>query len=137
MSFYTSPGYDLNYFLIMNPDFETRLTREADLLEVYRQEFNRKLIELQIPDSDKFHLTPEFLQQIMKEKALYGFNIMLSLLPAIMRETEGTDDTTAMFRDENEKRKIIQKTFKDERFTTYLRFYLKKFDALGTLDLGL
>lgn len=133
MSFYTSPGYDLNYFLLMSPDLKTRQTREHDLLEAYRVEFNKSLKEYKY--SKAFELSEGLLRDAMKQKAIYGFNMMLTTFPAILRDGEAHEgDSTAMFRDEEQRQRVVAELVENELFIKYLRFHLKKFNSDGVFD---
>lgn len=120
---------------MISPDYQTRLTREGDLLEVYREEFNRQLKELKTADPG-FILTPELMQQVVREKALYGFNMMMTVLPVMLRDN-CDKDSTAVFTDAGEQKRVVQRTFQNEQFKTYLKYYLRKFNDFGTFDLDL
>lgn len=133
ISFYTSPGYDLNYFLVMSPDSDTRMTKEEDLLEVYREEFNKKLKEFKY--RKEFTLTKELLQRVMVEKAFYGFVMMLTLFPAILQKDSSAKDTIAIFVDEEQRKRVFRQIMAHETFEKYLRFYLRKFDRLGVFNI--
>lgn len=109
------------------------MTKEESLLEVYREEFNKKLKEYQY--SKEFTLTKELLQRVVVEKALYGFVMMLTLFPAILQKESSAKDTIAIFVDEHQRKRVFRQIMAHETFDRYLRFYLRKFDRLGVLDI--
>lgn len=113
-----------------------RFNREGDLLEIYRLEFNNKLKEYNYPKS--FTLTREMLQKAMMEKALYGFNMMLTTLPAILRDASATaEHSGAVFLNDQERQRAQREMMRNPQFLEYLQFYLKKFEGMGVLDLQL
>lgn len=117
----------------MSPNFETRTTREAELLEVYREAFNEKLEEYNY--NKDFTLTKDLLERVMKQKAIYGFNMMLTVFPAILRDgKEHAGDTTAMFKNADERKRVMQEMFQLDLFVQYLQFHLKKFNRMGIFD---
>lgn len=126
LPFYTSPGYDLNYFIVTSPDMETRLNREEDLLDIYKTTFNRKLSEL---GYDGFLLTKEKLLKSYKQKSLYGFTMMLTVLPVTLRNPDGQTQDMA----ENMKN-MLNALFTNEDFITIIKYSLRKFQKMGTFD---
>lgn len=133
LSFYTSPGYDLNYFLVMSPNLETRTTREEEFLEAYREEFNTKLREFNY--NKDFTLSQELLQQVFKDKAIHGFNMMLTTLPAFLRPSkQHSSESVEMFTNEIERKKAMREIIQSDLYVKYLRFHLKKFNRMGVLD---
>lgn len=128
MPFYTSPGYDLHYFMITSPDLETRLHHEKELLEIYRMTFNKKLFEMGFTS---FELTKEKLRKSYEQKSIYGFTMMLTILPIIMRTVapEGdSDDKEAVVKN------MLQTLFGNEEFLTILKHSMRKFKKLGTFN---
>lgn len=117
----------------MSPNFETRTTREEDLLEVYRTTFNRKLREFNYVQ--EFQLSKELLKEVMRQKAIYGFNMMLTTFPAILRDSDKhSGDSIEMFKDEAEMQRVAREMVQNDLFINYLRFHLKKFHRGGVFD---
>lgn len=111
------------------------MTRGKDMLEAYRIEFNKKLREYNY--SKQFTLSRELLDQVVKEKALHGFNMLLITLPAILRPSDQHDaDSTAMFSDENARERAFRDMIQNELYVKYLRFHLKQFNDIGALDIA-
>lgn len=137
LSFYTSPGYDLSYFLMMSPDYETRETKQETLLEDYRLEFNQKLKEYNYRKD--FYLSEELLDKVMKHKSIYAFNMMLTVFPATTRKSSdfAGENTTAMFVNEKERGRAMREIFANERLVKYMKLELKKFNRMGVLDVEL
>lgn len=105
------------------------------MLEAYRIEFNKKLREYNY--SKQFELSPELLDQVVKEKALHGFNMMLITLPAILRPSiQQGAESTAMFSDEKAREKAFGDLIQNELYLKYLRFHLKQFNDMGVLDIA-
>lgn len=128
MPFYTSPGYDLNYFMITSPDLQTRLEHEKDLLRIYKEAFNAKLQDL---SCDQHILTDDRLRIIYKQKSIYGFTMMLTIMPLIMRTVSEGVQTE----DKNETiDRSMNALFANEDFVAILKYSLRKFMKMGTFD---
>lgn len=102
------------------------MNREKDLLEIYKTTFNRKLSEL---GYDGFLLTKEKLLKSYKQKSLYGFTMMLTVLPVTLRNSEGQTQDMA----ENMKN-MLNALFTNEDFITIMKYSLRKFQKMGTFD---
>ena len=102
------------------------------MLEVYREEFNMRM--QQFP-SIEFRLTKDVLKKVMLERALYGFNMMLLILPAVMARPDAeTKETVELFADELKQHRMVQDSMENPTFIAYLKHYLVKFDRLGVFD---
>lgn len=133
MPFYSSPGYDLNYFLVTSPDLQTRLHREEELLTHYKTLFNEKISALGFKD---LQLSGEELRAAYEEKSIFGFTMMLTILPLIMRsvsEEEAEQDESSMDPRDGVKR-IQNALFSNEDFIAILKYSLRKFCRMGTFD---
>lgn len=108
---------------------DTRLNREKDLLKIYREAFNAKLTELGFED---FHLTEEKLREAYKQKSIFGFTMMLTIMPLIMRTVPEEGES----QDKEKNMQNMQKAlFANEDFIAILKYSLRKFQKLGTFDL--
>lgn len=108
---------------------ETRLNREKDLLCIYKNRFNEKVREL---GADQYELTEENFIRAYKQKSLFGFNMMLTILPVLMRKVPQQGDDP-MDKEAN-LRNMIQVLFSNEDFIAILKYSLRKFQKMGTFD---
>lgn len=127
MPFYSSPGYDLNYFLISSPNLETRFNHEKELLSLYKTAFNKQLEEL----DHSFQLSTEKLQRAYKGKAIYGFTMMLTILPLIFRNVEAAGDSEDI---QTNFRNMQNALFANEDFIAILKFNLRKWQRINLFD---
>lgn len=105
------------------------MNREKDLLRIYKNRFNEKVCDL---GADQHQLTEEKFSRAYKQKSLFGFNMMLTLLPVIMRKgpQEGDDPTDK----EANLRNMIESSFSNEDFIAILKYSLRKFKKMGTFE---
>lgn len=67
MSFYTSPGYDINYFLSTSPTNEVRENHVDNLIENYYNNFSRILTKLTTT-----HHSLDALKKEIESREFYG-----------------------------------------------------------------
>lgn len=109
---------------------DTRLNRENDLLAAYRVAFDAKLTDLGLVD--EFTLTDAKLQQAVEQKSIYGFTMMLTTLPLMMRTVPPTEGESP---DHMENiRRMQNALFANEDYVTILKYSLRKFQKMGTFD---
>lgn len=107
---------------------DTRLNREVDLLRVYKRSFNQKVSDLGL---DEHRLTTEKLQQAYEQKSIFGFTMLLTILPLIMRNVpEGGDSDDKV----GNLKKMQDELFKNGDFIAIAKYSLRKFQKMGTFD---
>ncbi|XP_035790865.1 uncharacterized protein LOC118466080 [Anopheles albimanus] len=131
ISFYTSPGVDLNYALSNCPNYETR-ARLDELIEVYYRSFSSTLQQL--------HYRPiPSLEQVKREiRRLEFFSLVciVSILPIVLMDK--TDELVADFDslvDETKSQKAREIQYNGANYQRIVRPMLEEFDRRQLLDI--
>lgn len=92
MSFYSSPGIDINYFLNTSPRLEVRQQSRDELIKSYYSEFYKTLKIL----DDASWTTPLISLDEMKReigtREFYGFMASVGILPIVLMDKETAKD---------------------------------------------
>jgi len=130
LSFYSSPGIDINYFLCTSPKHEVRVNRRNDMVNDYYGSFYDTLAALSHPKIP----TLEELEADLLRKEFYGFIACVSVMPIVLMEKQSEmgsgmdamldDKTAASFR---------EICFNGARHKEAMKYTLKRFEELNIL----
>lgn len=128
MSYYGSPGLDLNFFFNTSVQLSVLKDKRTSLEEEY---YNQLQMSLKKLDFDRIP-TLKAIQQEILDKEFYGFWAMVQSFP--MTSFSRDDTNIELYNDMNEihlKRKMM---FSSNRMTDTLKYSLLRFDELGILN---
>jgi Ecdysteroid kinase-like family len=131
MSFYSSPGIDINYFLCTSPKHEVRVHRRNDLINAYYGSFYDTLTTLNHP---KIPTLAELEADLLR-KEFYGFIACVSVLPIVLMEkqSEAGSGMDAML-DEKTSGSFREICFNGARYKEAMKHSLKRFEELNILS---
>ncbi|XP_065364309.1 uncharacterized protein LOC135957488 [Calliphora vicina] len=131
LSFYGSPGCDLNFFLNTSVQLDILKTKRNDLIEIYYKSFSECL------DYMRYENIPslEDLKYELRSRELYGLFALFGFLPMVTLPKELSGDTSIeAFTNEEYKNKKLESIFARDELTNHLKYSLKRFEELGVLD---
>ena len=128
ISFFTSPGLDINYCLYTCPRTEVRERHRLELFDVYYHSLFRTLSHL------NYTRIPSFADVLMEIRkfSLYGLISAISFLPLVYMTNMATENEPILepFADEN----MYRKCYKNEAYQDAIIPILQRFEELGKLD---
>ncbi|KAE8573988.1 uncharacterized protein [Halyomorpha halys] len=134
MSFYNSPGYDLQYFLNTSPSYDVRL-KKNELLQIYYESLTTSLrsfeYEGEIPTMEDIH-------NGLQKAALYGLVTAVSLLPLMLLKKEDVPDMEEMLKLSEENPEDVPTgliSTDTEAYRNIMKIVLKDFEERGILQL--
>ncbi|KAM7347472.1 uncharacterized protein ACRADG_007038 [Cochliomyia hominivorax] len=131
LSFYGSPGCDLNFFLNTSVQLDILKTRRDDLIEIYYKNFAETLDYMRyenIPSLDD-------LKYELRSRELYGLFGLFGFLPMVTLPKELSEDTSIeAFTNQEYKNKKLEEMFGRKELTEILKYSLKRLEDLGVLD---
>lgn len=131
LSYYTSPGIDLNYFFNTSPTSEVRETKFEPLLKLYHREFADTLKAMKIENIP----TIEDLYIEYARCEYYGFMAASSILPILlMCKTHSTESQLDKACDEEAGAKIREAMYHNKIFQSAVKPILLRFENNGVLD---
>lgn len=131
MSYYSSPGIDLNYFVHTSPNNHVRENRTATNIETYYIEFARILNNLNVKDVP----TLTDLQKEIKRCEYYGFMAAVGILPILILNKDASEESHLdKMGDEEQGKKIRQAMYLNSSYQIAIKPILKRFDEHNILD---
>lgn len=94
MSFYSSPGIDINYFLNTSPKIDVRLNDRAALIRTYREAMARALDEISSGGArgmgGRTVAAPseQMILDEIKSREFFGFMAAVGILPIVLMDKE-------------------------------------------------
>ncbi|KFB53865.1 AGAP010766-PA-like protein [Anopheles sinensis] len=132
ISFYTSPGIDLNYVLANCPNYETR-TRLDELIDVYYRSFSATLRQLQ------YHTVPtmEQVRREIRRMEFFSLVSVVSVLPIVLMDQtdEVVADMESLLSDGSDGEKAREIQYNGVNYQRIVRPMLVEFNRRGLLDL--
>lgn len=133
MSFYTSPGHDLNYFLNTSPNNVVRKTQREHIIQLYHRTFAAELRQLQSPQADR--LTLQLLEEQVRRRELFGLAAATGILPLVLMTRGGGDDVSIESMASEETRAALQKAlYTNPGYVEAMKYITRRFDEQGVLD---
>ncbi|KAL9883064.1 uncharacterized protein ACN427_010579 isoform 1-T2 [Glossina fuscipes fuscipes] len=131
-SFFGSPGCDINFFLNSSVQLNVLMKCRDSLIESYYAAFRESLQRMQFEKIP----TLEDMKTEITSRELYGFFASYSFLPMIaMRKEDSYDINLETLASKEFATKKVKLMFSsNHRTTDTLRYTLKRFNELGTLD---
>lgn len=130
LSYYSSPGLDLNYFLNTSPTCEARENCREEIILTYYKSLTKALKEfgyMKIPT----------IGDIVKEierKEFFGLFACLAILPLILMEKQAESGGLEALADEESSRKMRDIMFNGRTYQKAMKFILKRFNRIGVLN---
>ncbi|TMW39629.1 hypothetical protein DOY81_015291, partial [Sarcophaga bullata] len=131
LSFYGSPGCDLNFFLNTSVQLDILKTKRDELIEIYYKSFSTALDYMRyenIPSLDD-------LKYELRSRELYGLFALFGFLPMVTlpKELSGDNNIEEFIKGEH-KHKTLEEIFSRAALTEHLKYSLKRFEDLGVLN---
>lgn len=130
LSFYASPGIDLNYFLNTSPMNSVRENHRDDLIDVYYEAFSGALRAL---GSTNIPSHSDICKEIQR-KEFYGFVAAVGVLPLIINIGKSESGGVDAFADENIAERMRLQIYKADNYQNAMKYILKRFNDLGIFD---
>lgn len=131
LSFFGSPGCDLNFFLNTSVALDVLKTKRNELIAAYYESFSKALEYMRydsIPSLDD-------LNHELRSRELYGFFALFGFLPMVTMPKELSEDSTIEnFTNEEFKRKKMAAIFAREKLQNHMKYALSRLEQLGVLD---
>lgn len=131
LSYYGSPGIDINFFLYGSLNEETRVSQSKKLIRIYHQNLSRTLAKLSykkpIPTLHDIHV------QILKA----GLNSVLAAtaeVPLLIIEQSDNLEMDIVLGDTKESKDFRYSLFNNPKYKPFIQLLLREFDDLGYLD---
>jgi Ecdysteroid kinase-like family len=149
MSFYSSPGIDINYFLCTSPKHDVKVNRRNDLVNDYYGSFYDTLTSLNYPkiptlpelEADllrkEFYGTVKYIPEhliIKLSPNFLGFFACISTMPIVLMETQSeTGSGMDALLDEKKADSVREICFNGVRYKEAMKYFLKRFEELNIL----
>lgn len=130
LSYYSSPGLDLNYFLNTSPTCEVRENYRDEIILTYYKSLIKALKE---SDFKKIPTIGDILKEI-ERKEFYGLFASLAILPLILMEKQPENGGLEGLADEENSRKMRDIMFYGKTYQQAMKFILKRFNRIGVLN---
>lgn len=131
LSYYGSPGIDLNFFFYGSLSEETRVMFKSKLIKVYHQNLSEYLVKLgykqKIPTLHDIHV------ELLKT----GMNSVLAAfceVPLLIFEQSDNLEMDKLLQDSEEAEAFRYSLFNNPRYKAFIQTLLMEFDDLGYLD---
>lgn len=132
VSYYNTPGYDLQYFFSTSPSADVR-PRTNELTQIYHDSL---ISSLQCFGYKGELPTMEDIHQGLARAALYGFTVAVCQLPMLLLRKEDVPDVEEMLEmHENEEMPTGILPTETEAFRNIMKILLKEFEERGILKL--
>ncbi|XP_067639105.1 uncharacterized protein [Eurosta solidaginis] len=128
MTYWGSPGVDLNYFLYTSIQFDVLKNKREELLKVYYSNLLAKLEEL------NYKPLPSFQQLLdeVRRRASYGFMAHYAIHPMIIQDKSTAGDSSLdNLADKDFAEKKNDQIFSSKQLEVTLRYTLKEFEKMG------
>ncbi|XP_037031965.1 uncharacterized protein LOC119071237 [Bradysia coprophila] len=130
MSFFSSPGLDINYFLSTSPTNEVREKKVDVLIEVYYNNFSKILKNL---SNQQYSL--EAVKKEIRSREFYGFSSSIGITPIIMMDKEASKESSMEnLIDEEASARLRNAMYGSQNYRKAMEFMLKKFDDHKVLE---
>lgn len=126
MSYYSSPGLDLNYFINTSPHNEIRENQIDEILHVYYDNFSAILKTLGAKHIPSMH----DVRNEVERCEYYGLMAALGILPFVVLHDEASEDSS--FENLGEKHRIAMYT--NNFYQNAIKPILRRFDEHQLLD---
>lgn len=130
MSFYSSPGIDVNYFLNTSPNCEVREINRDKMIEYYYDSLKSTLEHLRYKNIPTF---AEILDEIRSQE-FYGLIAAIGVLPIVLMEKQAESSGIDAMVDEEMSTKIRNIMYYGQKYQRAMKFILRRFDEIGVLD---
>lgn len=131
MSYYSSPGLDLNYFINTSPRNEIRESQIDDILHVYYDNFSAILKAL----GSKHVPSMNDVRNEIDRCEYYGLFAALSILPFVVLHKEASEDSSfETLGDEQEATKHRFAMYTNDLYRNAIKPILRRFDKHQLLD---
>ena len=131
LTFYGSPGCDINFFLNTSVQLDVLRKKRDDLISGYYASFVNTLEYLRYNEIPTF----DDLKAELRQRELYGLFALYGFLPLVTMSKElSADNTIETMVDDSAKRKKFAEVFASEKLQTHLKYSLKRLEDLGVFD---
>ena len=132
MSFYSSPGIDINYFICTSPKTAIRLKNRTKILEHYHKSFASTLKQL---NYNQRTITFDDALKEISTREFYGFTSAIGILPLLMMNKEASKNSNIEnLADENASEKIRQLIYNEPNYVEAMQALTKYFDDNKVFD---
>lgn len=129
MSFYSSPGIDINYFLNTSPRLEVRQQSRDELVKSYYLEFSKTLNILDDAGWKTPLISLDEMKQEIETREFFGFMASVGILPIVMmdKETAKAANLESLTGDETAA-KIRTAMYNNPIYVQAMKHIIKRFD---------
>lgn len=125
MSFYSSPGIDLNYFINTSPKNEVRELKYDRIIEFYHASFANAL---KTAGSTK-NITLDQMRKEISTREFYGFMASVGILPLVLMDKETSQSSNMeSLSDETAAIKLRNSMYNNPNYVRTMKYILKRFD---------
>jgi len=131
LSFYGSPGCDLNFFLNTSVKLELLQHRREDLIKVYYEAFKNAL------EYARFEQIPSYEDLLweLRSREIYGIFALFAFLPMVTMPKELSQDCSLeSMNDESFRVKKMEAIYSQKFLNDYHKWALKRADELGVFN---
>lgn len=129
LSFHSSPGIDLNYFINTSPKNDVRELNRLQLIEIYYESFVRTLNELDCST----HITFDAMKSEIETREFYGFMASVGVLPIVLMNKEVSQSSNMeSLTDKNAATKLREAMYNDPNYVRSMKYIIKRFDDNNT-----
>lgn len=130
LSYFTSPGLDITYFLSTSPTNEVRENKIDELIETYYNNFSKIL-----KDSSKQQYSLEAVKKEILSREFYGFAASIGITPLIMMDKKASKESSMdTLVDKEASARLRNAMYKSPNYRKAMEFMLKKFDEHNVLE---
>lgn len=130
LSYYSSPGLDLNYFLNTSPTCEARENCREEIILTYYKSLTKALKEF---GYKKIPTIGDIVKEI-ERKEFFGLFACLAILPLVLMEKQAENGGLEALADEENSRKMRDIMFNGKTYQKAMKFILKRFNRIGVLN---
>lgn len=131
MSYFSSPGIDLNYFLNTSPNNCVRINKRETIIESYYDIFALTLSDLNVKDIP----TIGMLRKEINRGEYYGFLAAVGILPIVVLDKESSGDSSLeTMGDADASARLRQAMYFNQIYQTAMKDILSRVDEHHVLD---
>lgn len=129
MSFYSSPGIDINYFLNTSPRLEVRQHSRDELIKSYYLEFSKTLKLLDDASWTTPLISLDEMKQEIGTREFFGFMASVGILPIVLMDKETAKDANmeSLTCDETAAKMRIA-MYNNPIYVQAMKYIVKRFD---------
>lgn len=131
MSYYSTPGIDMNYFLNTSPSNAVRINKQETLIETYYDTFASTLADIRVKNIP----TISMLRKEIKRGEYYGFVAAVGILPLVVLDKEAAKNSSLeTIGDAETSAKLRNAMYTNQIYQTAMKDILARMDEHHVLD---